>query len=884
VFECNDLGPHILKGVSTPVPVYRVLTESGAQSSLEVAGPSGMTRLVGREQEVGLLLERWGQAKDGLGQVVLLSGEAGIGKSRLVQVVKESVAGEPHVLWEGRCSAYYQNSALYPVIDLMQRVLRLTREDSRDAKLRKLEEALAVFPLSLSDVVPLLAALLSLPLPDRYPPLTMTPQRQKQKTLEAVLALLHALAVRQPVLFIMEDLHWVDPSTLELLGLLIDQVPTARIFTLLIFRPEFRPPWVLRAHLTSLTLSRLPRPQVEVMVERVAGDKALPAEVCQQIVAKTDGIPLFVEELTKMVLESGLLRERESYYELTGPLPPLAIPATLHDSLMARLDRLATGKGVAQLGATLGRAFSYELLRAISPMEEAKLQCELGHLVEAELLYQQGVPPQATYLFKHALIQATAYQSLLKRTRLQYHQRIAQVLEARFPETTETQPELLAHHFTEAGLHKHAIGYWQRAGQRAIQRSGHVEAISHLTKGLEVLKTLPDTPERSQQELTLQITLGAPLTATKGYAAPEVERVYARARELCQQLGETPQLFRVLWGLLSFYAVRADLRTANELGMQMLRLAQRVEHSAFLVEAHRAVGATLFWLGQLTEARAHLEQMIPLYNPQQHRSHAFLYGQDPAVSGRCYAALALWNLGYPDQALQRSREAVALAGELAHPFTLAYALSFAAVVHQLRGEVQEARERAEAAIALSREQGFPQWVGMGMILSGWALAAQGRRAEGLAQMRQGLTPYRATGARVARTYWLALLAEAHENLGQAEEGLSLLAEAFEAVQQCEERNYEPELYRLKGELVLALSREDHTEAEGCFRQALDVACRQQAKSLELRAAVGLSRLWQQQGKRDEARELLTPIYGWFTEGFDTADLQEAKALLEELSR
>ena len=475
-FACHDLGSQTLKGSPTPVLVYRVLGESGVQSRLETAGPSGLTPLVGREPEVTLLQERWAQSTDGLGQVVLLSGEAGIGKSRLVQVLKAHVEGEPHTRLECRCSPYYQNSALYPVIDLFQRTLQLHRDDTPPQKLSKLEGALEQYGFSLSDMVPLFTSLLSLPLPDRYPALALTPQRQRQKTLEAVLAVLLALAARQPLLFIVEDLHWVDPSTLELLSLLLDQGPTAPMMTLLTCRPEFRPPWGFRAHLTPITLNRLPRTQVAVMVERVVGGKTLPAEVHQQVVARTDGVPLFVEELTRMVLESGLLREREDHYELTGPLPPLAIPTTLHDSLMARLDRLAAVKEVAQLGATLGRTFSYELLKAVTPLDDAALQQALAQLVAAELLYQRGAPPQATYLFKHALIQEAAYQSLLKSTRQQSHQRIAQVLETRFPETLETQPELLAYHYTEAGLNAQAVAYWQQAGQRAIQRSAHVEA------------------------------------------------------------------------------------------------------------------------------------------------------------------------------------------------------------------------------------------------------------------------------------------------------------------------------------------------------------------------------------------------------------------------
>ena len=548
-FAGHDLGPQTLKGVETPVQVYRVLGTSGAQSRLDVVSPRGLTPLVGREAEMALLRERWAQARDGLGQVVLLSGEAGIGKSRLVQVLHEHVTAEPHTRLEWRCSPYAQQSPLHPVIAHLHRLLRWRPDDTPAEKLGVLEETLAASGLALPEVVPLIATLLSLPLPERYPPLTLTPQRQRQKTLDALLVWLLTEATRQPVLLIVEDLHWIDPSTLEFLTLLIDQGPTARLLTLLTCRPEFQTPWGFRAHLTPLTLSRLPRPQATQMTVRVTGGKALPSEVVEQIVTKTDGVPLFVEELTKMVLESGLLREGEERYELTGPLPPLAIPATLHDSLMARLDRLATVKDVAQLGATIGRTFAYELLQAVSPLDGVTLQHGLRQLVEAELVYQRGVPPQATYTFKHALIQDAAYQSLLRSTRQQYHQRLAQVLVERFSETVETQPELLAHHYTEAGLSAQAIPYWQRAGQRALQRSAYAEAIGHLTTGLEVLQTLPDTPERAQHELALHVALGGALIGTKSYSAPEVEHSFARARALCQQLGETPEFFHILYGL-----------------------------------------------------------------------------------------------------------------------------------------------------------------------------------------------------------------------------------------------------------------------------------------------------------------------------------------------
>jgi TOMM system kinase/cyclase fusion protein len=890
-FACQPLGNQLLKGFAQLIEVYQVRYESTARSRLEAAGRTGLTPLVGREAEVGLLRERWAQVKDGLGQVVLLSGEAGIGKSRLVQVLQEHVAAEPQAwLTPCQCSPYYQNSALYPMIDLLERVaLRFDREEAPEQKLRKLEGFLVQYGLPLAEAVPLFAALLSIPLGADYAPLDLSPEQQRQKTLHALLMILLRIAAQQPVLFVMEDLHWVDPSTLELLTLLVDQGPTACILALWTFRPDFSPPWTGRAHLTQVTLNRLPRRQAAEMTSLVARGKALPPAVVGQVVAKTDGVPLFVEELTKMVLESGLLQEQAERYALTGPLPPLAIPTTLHDSLMARLDRLAAVKGLAQLGATLGREFSYELLQAVSPWDEGTLRQGLQQLVAAEFLYQQGLPPQATYRFKHALIQEAAYQSLLRSTRQQHHQRIAQVLERRFPDLCETQPELLAHHYTEAGLVEPAIPYWQRAGQRALERSAHVEATSHLTRGLGLLRTLPDTPDRTQHDLTLHITLGAALRDTKGSAAPEVEQIYARARELCRQVGDTPQLFPALWGLWAFYHGRVALQTARELGEQLLTLAQRVQDPALLLQAHRALGITLRFLGELTAARAHLEQGIALYDPLQHRSLAFLYGgSNPGVACLCYVADLVWVLGYPDQALKRSHEALTLAQDLSHPLSLVPARQWAASVHRVRGERHASQEQVEAMIALLTDQGSPSWLAQATMLRGWGLAERGREAEGLAQMRQGLTAYRATGAELGLPHFLAWLAEACGSAGQAEEGLHVLAEALSIVESQGQRWWEAELYRLQGELLLqqvgaGLKPAPTEEAETCFRQALDVARRQEAKSLELRAAMSLAWLWRQQGKRPNARELLAPIYGWFTEGFDTADLQEAKALLGELT-
>jgi class 3 adenylate cyclase/predicted ATPase len=884
LFECTDLGWHALKGVSRRLHAYQLVGEGTAQTQLDVSTIAGLTPLVGREQELTLLRIRWARVKEGLGQVVLLGGEPGIGKSRLIRELKEEIATEPHTRWECRCSPYYRDSALYPMIDLVQRTLGFGREESPHDKLGKIETALTQYDLAHGDAVALWAALLSIPLPADYPPLNLTPQRQRQKIFEVVVSLLRALAARQPVLFVVEDLHWIDPSMLELLELALDQIPTSAVLLVLAFRPEFRPPWGPRTHLTPLTVNRFAPEQTEVMVGKVTGGKLLPTEVLQQVVIKTDGVPLFVEELTKMVVESGLLDEHADHYELRRPLPPLAIPATLQDSLMARLDRLAIVKGVAQLGAAVGRSFTYELLQAVSSFDEPPLQQALSRLVEAELLYQRGVPPAATYVFKHALVQDAAYQSMLKSQRQQYHQRIAQTLEERFRDTRETQPELLAHHYTEAGLKEPAVVYWQRAGQRAIERSAYVEAMAYLTRGLDVIEGLPDTVERTRHELALQVSLGVTLMVTKGYASPEVERTYGRARELCLQVGETPQLATVLWALWAYYLIAGKLQTALEVAEQYRALAQRAQDPELLLETCQLVGLTLHHLGDLVAARPHLEQGMALYDPERHHALIFRHGGvDTGVAMQTHLALTLWLLGYPSQAQRSMHDARLLAQKLNHPFSQAYAWLCLAWLRELCGERQSVREPAEKAVSICAEHGFQFWGALASMLAGWALVEEGAGEEGIAQMRQGRAALEATGAQLFVTHPVSLLVKAHTNAGRAEEGLTVLGEALAMVTRTGDGAWDAELYRLKGELVLAVSRSRHAEAEACFRQAIDIASTRRAKSLELRAAMSLSRLWERQGRKDAARRLLGELYPWFTEGFETADLKEAKALLTEVS-
>jgi class 3 adenylate cyclase/predicted ATPase len=883
-FECQDLGVLTLKGVAEPIHVYRVLQENGARGRLDVAVTRGLTPLVGRASEVTLLMERWEQAKAGQGQIVLLTGEAGIGKSRLIEMVKEYIAQEPHIRWECRSSEYYQNSALYPLTDLFQRILQWQQDETPDEKLGKLEQALRQYRLSLEESVPLFASLLALPLPEhQYPSLNLSPQRQRQKTLEALVAILLEQAEQQSVLFILEDLHWTDPTTLELLGLLLDQTPTASLLVLLTCRPHFQPAWHHRSYLTEMTLNRLSHAQVTQIVNRMTDGKTFPQEVLAQIVEKTDGVPLFVEEMTKAILESGHLKAVDGHYELIESFSTFAIPATLQDSLMARLDRLVTAKAVAQIAAVIGRQFTYPLLQVLSQLDETTLQHELGRLVEVEIVYQRGMLPHSTYMFKHALIQEAAYASLLKSTRQQYHQRIAQILEEQFPETADTQLELLAHHYTEAGRTEKAVHYWYQAGQRAIQRSAHVEAISHLTTGRELLKTLPETPERLHREVDMHITLGASLIATKGSAAPEVGQTYIRAHRLCHHLDDPYQLFPVLRGLWNHYCLRAEMQRAHAWGEQLLTLAQQIQDATMRIEAHRAMGQTLLYMGAITSAYTHLAQGISLDDPQQHRALPFLYGgTDSGVFCRGQGAWALWFLGYADQGLTRIDEAVTLAQQMAHPFNLNFSLIATALFHQLRHEVRFTQEHSEAAMGLAKEQGFSYWMAFSAILHGWALAHQGQAQEGIEQINQGLIAYRATGAEILRSYFLALLAEVHGIIEHPDIGLTALSEALLLTDAARVHWYESELYRLKGTLLLNLASDNQSEAETCFHKAIAIAQNQSSKSWELRAATSLARLWQQQGKRQEAHDLLAPIYGWFTEGFDTADLQGAKTLLEAL--
>ena len=874
-FVSHDLGEKVLKGVLEPVTVFRIEGERH-HGAFETIESDILTPVVGRRQEIRRLRQYWQRANGGAGQVVLLSGEAGIGKSRLVRVIKDHVLRDDGKRFEFRCSPYYQQSALFAVIDHLNRALGVPSDAPVERKLEQLEALVEPRAPQRDDWMPLFAALLSLPLPENhYPPLQLSAQKLGERTREALVEWLLCIAEKAPVLVVWEDLHWADPSTLELLELLIHHAASSRLLVVMTFRPDFSPPWPARPYLQEMDLDHLSATHVERMVAKLAG-KRLPVSVVQQLVAKTDGVPLFVEELTKMVLESGLLREGEERYELSGPLPALAIPATLRDSLMARLDRLADVREVAQLGATLGRDFTYRLLREVSPMDETVLLRGLAQLVDAELIYRKGRPPEALYVFKHALIQDIAYNSLLRRTRQKYHQTIAETLELSFPETVDVQPELVAHHYTEAGRAEKAISFWRRAGEQAAQRSANVEAISHLSKGLDLLATLPESRDRLLRELSLRSTLNGALFANRGPAVPEVQAAFTRSLELCEQVGDSPERAHVQFGLFLFYNARAQLTNARDLADRLLRQAERTASSIPRTISYHAAGTCRFFLGEPTEAWRHLKSAIASFSDHRDDSPAREM-VDIGVSSPSYGSLALWLGGHPDQALERAQYACQLARQLRQPFSLARALYWTSVLHQFRSEWQQALATSEESIALSSQLGFPLWEAGARTTRAWAMLVSEREGGSISEIRSGLEAWQQTATEVMKPHHLWLLAEALDNAGRVDEALQLLDQMDEHIAASGERWWQAEGHRLRGEILW--SRGDHQEAMTWINQALSIARRQQARSLELRAAVSLAR-WQRHSHQSErAFEILAGVYDSFSEGFATADLRTARSLL-----
>ena len=809
---------------------------------------------------------------------MLVSGEPGIGKSRIAQSVLQHLSGQPLTRLRYFCSPHHQDSALYPIITQLERAAGFRREDTVEQRLDKLEAVLAQATNNLDEAVPLLADLLSIPSGERYPALNLTPQKRKERTLHAQLAQVEGLSARQPVLMVFEDIHWSDPTTRELLDLLIDRVPALRVLAILTFRPEFAPPWAGRAHVTLLSLNRLPPQERAVMISHVTGCKALPQEIADQIIDRTDGVPLFIEEMTKAVIESGVLVDAGDRYAVTGPVAPVAIPTTLHASLLARLDRLAPARDIVQIGAVLGRRFSHELISAIGLMPQQQMDDALAQLVRAELIFQRGTPPDAEYTFKHALVQDTAYRTLLRNKRQQLHARIATILEERFPEISAAQPALVAHHCAEGSLHEKAVNYWLKAGQQAIARSANLEAMKLLQNGLDTLTNIPQSLTRQRRELDLELSRGKAFLAAKGYSASETGKAYDRAAELCHHLGETDPLVLILYGRWVHRLIRGEYKKSCDIARELLRLETKKERSQCI--GHRALGVNMVYLGNLEEARSHFEQGLCLYDSNDSDFHESVSPQDARVTMLMYSALAEAWLGFPERAILASRLARAEAQRLLSAFSLAMVHGLTCALYWSLEARTEVAEHAAAGMALSVERGFPHHIAQNMVWRGWALAREGQIDDGLSLLREGIARYRETESPSLVALFLAALAEAALRAGKLEEGHNAVEEALSIATRIEEHCIEPELYRLQGELLRLLGQEENAQAS--LDRAIAVAREQAAKLWELRASISLARLQRDQAKREDALDTLAPVYSCFTEGFDTPILKEAKALFEEL--
>lgn len=883
-FLCEDLGPQELKGIEEPVPVWRVLGEQAVDDRFEAARGTKLTNFVGRTHELEQLAALWEQAKLGQGQVVLLSGEAGIGKSRIGKTFRDRIGEEPHFTIRYQCSPRHTNSPWYPVITQIEHAAGFEREDTPAAKRAKLESVLFQAGQAVLADAALYAALLSIPFEECYPELDLTRQRQKDLTIAVLVRQLIALSKSRPVLFIVEDVHWIDPTTLELVNRAIETITTSRVLVLMTFRPEFFPPWLNEHHVTMLQLHRIARDQAGAMIADLTRGKSLPPEIVDHILRKTDGIPLFVEELTKTVLESGLLRDAGDRYAVDGPLPPLAIPTTLQDSLMARLDRLAPVKEISQIGAAIGREFSYRLLTFVAPTSGRPLQEALAHLTAAGLISARGEPPDAIYIFKHALVQDAAYASVLRSKRQQLHGRIASILKEEFPETVETQPEVVAHHLAQAGLIEPAIDYLQKAGHRAIQRSAAAEAIGHLKRALELLQSLTEgSDKRRRVALVLETLLGQAMMSGRGWAAPETREVMLRARALIDESTHGSEKFSVLYGIWATYYIGGgtEQRQAAE---EFLRAAQQHEEVVPILVGHRIVGTSCVNQGDFSTGRRHLERAVTLYDPVGHAGFRLQYSQDIGVAAMCYLSWALWQLGCIEQASQVADEAMKHAEKSAHPFTLASAIFHTRAMMTVFGRRADSTTAyAERVVSLSTEHGFPFWAAGGRVLAAWAMACQGDAKAGVKAFQSALTAWKATGTRLWLPMFLALEAEACAKAGDHDAALCAIENAIVTADETGERWAVAEILRIKAGLLLAQSGANAKEAEAVLGGSLDIAVRQQARCWEMRAVGDLARLWAAEGRREEASELLRAKCAQSDEGSVGPDLVDAQTLFAELS-
>jgi predicted ATPase/class 3 adenylate cyclase len=881
-FDYRDLGPRALKGWTEPVAIWQVLGPSGVASRFEAMHKTTLPPLFGREEETELLLRRWRHATQGEGRVVLLTGEPGIGKSHIALALGERLQSEPHIALRYFCSAHHTNSALFPFIGQLERAAGFERSDSPTEKLSKLE-ALVAQSTSDPERVAVLANLLALPASSQFRLHELSPQRRKEKTFAALLTQLDGLAARQPIFMIFEDIHWIDPTSLELLSAIVEHVPQVGVLLLITTRSEFTPPWPSYPHTTTIPLTRLDRRAGAALVERVTGRKTLPKEVADEILTRTDGVPLFIEELTKMVLESGLLQERDDQYVLERPFPALAIPTTLHASLMARLDRLAPVREVAQIGAVAGREFHYELLHAVAGMPRERLEDALGQLVRSELIFRRGESPHAVYTFKHTLVRDTAYASLLKSRRGHLHAAIANALDQQFPEIAQTQPETLAHHLTEAGLIEKAIAYWLQAGKNAALRSANLEAIAHLRRGIELTDRFPADEGRDRSELDFQLVLGPCLIATHGPAASTALATFARARELCERLGAPPEYLQVRFWLATVSVVRGDLPQALEAVEGMPSDAETRGSRGALINVIRGRAMILMFMGRIVEAREELERAVEMFGASEEadRLAARAAGQDAGVAMLAFAAWVLWILGQIDESVARMAAALERADTVQHAHTHAYVWYYASVLYALRGEPAIAKGYAERCLAISEQQGFRQWLGLARAVRDICAAMLDASAGRLDEVKTALDQYQRAGYQLGLTAQIVLLCPALLLRNESEAALEFIDHGLSIVSHNSERFFEAELYRLKARALLLRGGSD-AEVESLLDQALRTARRQQARSLELRAATDLARVWRNRGKLIEARDALSSIYGRFTQGLDTQDLKSANTVLADL--
>ncbi len=882
VFELENLGEHVLKGIVEPLRAWHVTGVAQVDGRF-AAHAEHLSPLVGREEETGLLLRRWRLAKAGEGQVVLLCGEPGIGKSRITETICRHVAEEPHIRLRYQCSPYFVNTALYPLIEHLQRAAGFDRNDTAIEQLDKLETLLSQGTGDVAAVAPLFAAMLSIE-QDRYPLRAGGPQKQKERTMEALVEQLTGLSGRQPVLMVVEDAHWIDETTLEAISAFIDNIHDRRVLLIVTYRPEFKPPWLGYGHVTVHALNRLTRRQGAALIAGVARAKALPQAVLDQIIERTDGIPLFAEELTKMVLEAGYLEDVGNRYEVRGTMPTLEIPTTLRDSLMARLDQLAPIKEVAQIGACIGRDFAYEVLAAVSPMDEVTLQDALTALVSSGLVFQRGGGSRVSYSFKHALVHEAAMDSLLRNKRRHWHEKVAGALRRIDPHIEENRPELLAHHYQSAGLVEHAAGCWLRAGQLAVRHAANKDAIGHLQKALECLQQTPDDDTRRQKELAVYTVLGPALIVTEGWASKTAKNIYEKAHGICQSLGDIHQQFPALWGSWLFQQTGVGSGHAIGHANELLDIAEQDQAVELRLQANHAAWTTFLWHGDIRRGLSHVETGLPLYDRDSHGGQAARYGgHDPAVCGLGQGALARWLIGTPDRAKADVDQAIALARQLGHPPSVAHGLVWASWVHQFRRDPAAAQACAEEALVIGRDLGLAMYVGIATVVRGWARTISGNERGGPDEVTEGVQLCLKTGTQMSATYFRGLAAEALLHAGRPDDALAEIDKAFALMEETGEGFWKAELLRLSGEAALQVAKPDADSAASRFANALVVAQGQGARALELRAALSLAQLWNQQDQTNQARDLITPIHAAFDEGFDTPDLLAAKAFLASLT-